>query len=223
MIFDCDGTLVDSQHAIHDTMDAAFSRVGLPTPAREEILRIVGLSLPEVFDILAKDESPATRRELCRLYKASFTEARDRAIHRDELFPSARETIEALARRDDVVLGIATGKSRRGVTRLLDQEGWHGHFVTVQTADDHPSKPHPSMIQRAIVECGAEASQTVMIGDTSFDMQMARNAGVRALGVAWGYHPVEELERAGAHAIVDSYPALLSLEHSLFISEENAG
>jgi phosphoglycolate phosphatase len=101
-----------------------------------------------------------------------------------------------------VVLGIATGKSRRGVARLLERQGWGGRFFTIQTADDHPSKPHPSMILRAMAEAGAEPSATVMVGDTSYDMEMARSAGVGALGVTWGYHPVERLRLAGAHRLV---------------------
>lgn len=107
-----------------------------------------------------------------------------------------------------MTLGIATGKSQRGVRRLFDQEGWHGLFATIQTADEHPSKPHPSMIQTAITETGADPTSTVMIGDTSFDIAMGLNAGVHTIGVAWGYHAVDELTDAGAHAIVDEFISL---------------
>jgi phosphoglycolate phosphatase len=114
-----------------------------------------------------------------------------------------------LSGRPDTVLGIATGKSRRGVDAIFERMNLHPHFVTIQTADGHPSKPHPSMIRSAIHETGAEAAATVMIGDTTFDIKMARNAEVASIGVAWGYHPVDHLKRAGAHAIVDGYADLV--------------
>jgi phosphoglycolate phosphatase len=103
---------------------------------------------------------------------------------------------------------MATGKSRRGVNRLFDREGWHKDFATVQTADDHPSKPHPSMLLGAMQETGVAPARTVMIGDTSYDIEMARAAGARAIGVAWGYHTVAELAAAGADAIVERFEDL---------------
>ncbi|MFM1815842.1 MAG: hypothetical protein RLZ98_2537 [Pseudomonadota bacterium] len=205
VIFDCDGTIVDSQNAIYAAMEFAFARLSLPSPKRTDVLRIVGLSLPQAFAVLAPALPETARSELATHYKAAFPEARAQMAMHDPLFPGAAETIKALALMPDVVLGIATGKSRRGVIRLLDQEDWHGHFVTIQTADDHPSKPHPSMIQRAMVETGAEACDTLMIGDTTFDIEMAMAARVGALGVAWGYHLPEELQRAGAHAVANEY------------------
>ena len=90
------------------------------------------------------------------------------------------------------------------MARLFDREGWHSHFVTIQTADDHPSKPHPSMILQAMAETGVAPEHTVMIGDTSFDMAMARAAGVRAIGVEWGYHTADELRAAGAVAVAET-------------------
>jgi phosphoglycolate phosphatase len=100
------------------------------------------------------------------------------------------------------MLGVATGKSDRGLFHCLESHGLLDHFVTLQTADRHPSKPHPSMIEHAMAEAGADAAVTVMIGDTSFDMAMGVNAGVRALGVDWGYHTPEELMAAGAEMVV---------------------
>ena len=128
-------------------------------------------------------------------------------IH-DPLYEGAQALVAALALREDVILGIATGKSRRGVARLVDREAWHGHFLTIQTADDHPSKPNPSMILQAMADAGVEPAQTVMIGDTAYDMQMARNADVRALGVTWGYHTHAALTDAGAHAIAHTFDEL---------------
>ena len=95
------------------------------------------------------------------------------------------------------------------MARLFDREGWHSHFATIQTADDNPSKPHPSMILKAMAETGVEPEHTVMIGDTSFDMEMARSAGVGAVGVGWGYHTADRLHAAGAHVVVADAAELL--------------
>ncbi len=208
VIFDCDGTLVDSQHAIVASMAHAYETVGLPCPPRGKVLSIVGLSLPECFEVLSPEQDQATRTELARLYKEGnvWKSAADR-VH-DPLYPGAGQLITALAQRDDIVLGVATGKSKRGVARLVEREGWHGHFLTIQTADDHPSKPHPSMVLRAMQEAGVDADRTLMIGDTAYDMAMARNAQVRAIGVTWGYHSHDHLMDAGAHAITHTFEEL---------------
>jgi phosphoglycolate phosphatase len=109
------------------------------------------------------------------------------------------------------LLGVATGKSDRGLALCLDHHGLSQRFVTLQTADRHPSKPHPSMIETAMAEAGAAPETTVMIGDTSFDMAMARAAGVVAIGVAWGYHPREELIAAGADYIAEHPSDIVSM------------
>ena len=208
VIFDCDGTIVDSQSGIVLSMNHAFEALKLPPPARAQTLAVVGLSLPEAFSVLAPDIEYETRRELAEHYKSAFREMnRDPAEH-EVLFPGAAETITALAARDDVVLGIATGKSMRGVERLIAREGWQGYFATIQTADDHPSKPHPSMIARAMSDTGCGLFETIMIGDTTYDIEMAVAAGVGAIGVTWGYHSKDELVEAGAHVIIDTYQAL---------------
>jgi phosphoglycolate phosphatase len=209
VIFDCDGTLIDSQHAIFDCMSLAFGSLGLTTPARTEVLGVVGLSLPEALQVLAPRESEQVRRQLVDAYRSGFVGVKERLGHQEPVYDGVGAVVEALSQRPDTVLGIATGKSKRGVARLLAQEGWHGHFVTIQTADDHPSKPHPSMIQQAMADAGASAHETVMIGDTTFDMQMALNAGVGALGVSWGYHARERLRLAGAHDVVDEGSRLI--------------
>jgi phosphoglycolate phosphatase len=209
VIFDCDGTLVDSQHAICAAMGHAFATLGLPVPDRRAILGVVGLSLPQLFAVLAGDHPQHVQGELSRLYRSDFPGKGDAALA-DPLFAGVAEAIAALARRDDIVLGIATGKSRRGVARILLREGWQSHFLTIQTADDHPSKPHPSMILRAMQEVGASPRSTLMIGDSTYDMQMARNAEVGALGVGWGYHEPKRLVLAGAHAIARTSDALIT-------------
>lgn len=208
VIFDCDGTLVDSQNAICAAMVHAFGGVGLTPPSRLEVLGIVGLSLPEAFEVLAPRESPVMRAELAERYKSAFPRHEPSPIPRDPLFDGAKAAVEALAGRPDIVLGIATGKSRRGVIRLLDQEDWHDLFQTIQTADDHPSKPHPSMIDEAMRETDISPERTVIVGDTTYDVTMGLNARVSTIGVGWGYHDVSALERAGAHAIVTAFDAV---------------
>lgn len=205
LIFDCDGTIVDSQAGIVLSMDHAFRSLGLDPPSRAQTLSVVGLSLPEAFSVLAPDAEPDVRKLLAERYKSAFRDLDRDPSECEILFPGCKTTIKKLLDDDDVVLGIATGKSKRGVDRLMEREGWHGHFVTIQTADDHPSKPHPSMIYRAMVETGAEPHETVMIGDTTYDIDMAHAAKVGSLGVTWGYHHSNELAEAGAHRIIDAY------------------
>ena len=211
VIFDCDGTLVDSQHAICAAMEHAFRMAQLPIPTRADILDLVGLSLPQTFAVLAAAYPVEIRAALAEHYRSDFPAKREQAMLHDPLFPGIRDVVTALEGRDDVLLGIATGKSKRGVARLLDREGWQRHFFTIQTADDHPSKPHPSMIVRAMAESGAEPAATIMVGDTSYDMEMACSAGVRAIGVGWGYHTADRLLQAGAHAVVNTSAALLDV------------
>jgi phosphoglycolate phosphatase len=208
VIFDCDGTLVDSQNAICAAMDLAFGGLGLVPPRRIEVLGVVGLSLPQAFEVLAPEQPAPVRAALAEAYKTAFPKHAPSPLPRDPLYTGAKATIESLARRDDIVLGIATGKSRRGVDRLLDQEGWHGLFRTIQTADDHPSKPHPSMIDTAMREAEIGQDRTVIVGDTTFDITMGLNARVTTIGVGWGYHDVTALEQAGAHAIVSEFDAV---------------
>lgn len=216
VIFDCDGTLVDSQNSIFATMTAAYAALGLAPPSRQEVLGVVGLSLPQAFAVLAATHTPAVQSELVGLYKSAFPRTREAMQGQDPLYPGTRDTIALLAARDDVLLGVATGKSRRGVARLLDREGWHDHFATIQTADDNPSKPHPSMILKAMAETGIAAEQTLMIGDTSFDMEMARSAGVGAVGVTWGYHAADRLRAAGAHVVVADAADLIAAVDASF-------
>ncbi|MEZ5817424.1 MAG: HAD-IA family hydrolase [Hyphomicrobiaceae bacterium] len=202
VIFDCDGTLIDSQHNITAAMTHAFASHALAPPPTHKVLSVVGLSLTEAFAVLAPEETLDMRRSLAEHYRTAHAEGRLQRLD-EPLYPGVRETISALVERGDVLLGIATGKSRRGVARLLEREGWHDTFLTIQTADDHPSKPNPSMIMAALAEAGVSADAAVMVGDTSFDMAMARNAAVGALGVAWGYHRPDLLLASGAHRVVE--------------------
>lgn len=210
VIFDCDGTLVDSQHLIVAAMSQAFDMHGLTPPPREKTLSIVGLSLPiAVARLLPPDADAGLIDAVREGYRSAFGDLRRDPSHNEPMYPGALDAIRELAARPDVVLGVATGKSIRGVDRLFERFEIAQHFVTIQTADTHPSKPHPSMILTAMAEAGTDPSRTVMIGDTTYDIEMARAAQVGAIGVDWGYHSPVELEAAGAHVIVSRYPDLI--------------
>jgi phosphoglycolate phosphatase len=127
----------------------------------------------------------------------------------EPLYPGASEVIAELARRDDIVLGIATGKSQRGVRLVLGHHGLLDHFITIKTADDAPSKPDPGMVLAAMREAGAAPENTVVVGDTVYDMAMARAAGAAGIGVTWGYHPGAALAGAGALAVIDRFANLV--------------
>ena len=208
VIFDLDGTLIDSEQHIVLAQGRAFAAHGLPAPSRAASLAVVGLSLREAFVALVGEEGPID--SLADAYKAAWHEMAARPDYRETVYPGALETIAGLAARDDVALGVATGKSKRGVERVLSALGWQGVFATIQTADDHPSKPHPSMIIRALADVGAEPRDAVMIGDTGFDMAMAVAAGIEPLGVMWGFHEPQALRAAGATSLVASFDELIA-------------
>ena len=201
-IFDCDGTLVDSGANICLAMELCFARAELPAPARERTRAVVGLSLVEAMQAMLPEAEPHVHVALAQDYKHAFQRLRGRGLVEEPLYDGITELIDALD-RGDWLLGVATGKSDRGLSLCLDHHGLSRRFVTVQTADRHPSKPHPSMIETAMAEAGSAPGTTLMIGDTSYDMVMAKAAGVRAIGVSWGYHQREELLAAGADYIAD--------------------
>ncbi|MTH97382.1 HAD-IA family hydrolase [Roseibium sp. RKSG952] len=208
VIFDCDGTLVDSQETILHGLEAGFAAAGLSMPDRRTALSIVGLSLERAFLELVGPQYADKVPLMASSYRSIKTASREAGIDFDPLYPGTREALEQLHARKDVLLGIATGKSRRGVDHILGTHGFDGWFATIQTADTSPSKPHPDMIDRALAETGAEASRTVMIGDTGFDMAMARAANAYALGVTWGYHDHSRLQTDGAHLVIDRFDEL---------------
>lgn len=195
VIFDVDGTLVDSQAKILGAMQHAFDSVGLTCPPREAVLAGVGLSLPILMARLMPDESPETHTKLVEGYKGAFFLQRQQG-GLSPLYPGIHDMLDRLAGIDHLLLGIATGKSRRGLTALLDGLDMSRRFVTTQVADDHPSKPNPSMLLTALSETGMAPEQAVMVGDTEFDMDMARAADIRPIGVGWGYHRAEALAPA---------------------------
>jgi phosphoglycolate phosphatase len=218
-VFDVDGTLIDSQHNIVASMIGACERNAVPAPSADEIRRIIGLSLQEaVMRLLPGLEDDRIVR-VVEDYKNGFAELRARPDHHEPLFPGVMDALDALE-ADGWILAVATGKSRRGLLAMIERHGLQGRFVSLQTADDNPGKPDPAMLRRAIAEAGARPEESVMIGDTSYDMQMGRSAGTHTVGVAWGYHAPEELLATGADVIVESYPRLAELLASLFVQAQ---
>lgn len=208
VVFDVDGTLVDSQHLIVAAMEAGFRDEGLTPPGRTEILGIVGLSLLNAVAALAPDLPEARLGRIADGYRDAFLAQRARGEAHAPLYPGARAALDRLAADPDIRLGVATGKARRGLDHVLASHGLEGMFVTMQTADNHPSKPHPSMLETALIETGLPATRAVMIGDTEFDIEMGKAAGFGTIGVAWGYHPRARLEAAGADRVIEDYAAL---------------
>ncbi|MFM9852304.1 MAG: HAD-IA family hydrolase [Sphingomonadaceae bacterium] len=200
-LFDCDGTLVDSQANICLCMQRTFESAGLAPPPSNAIRRLVGLSLAELVTALTPASDHAVRQSLVTRYRATFFALHEGGlVALEPLFDGISPLLAQLIDKG-WLLGVATGKSDRGLARVLSKHGIADHFITLQTADRHPSKPHPSMVHEAMADAGAAPETTIVIGDTSYDMMMAAAAGARGLGVAWGYHPPEELSAAGAFAV----------------------
>jgi phosphoglycolate phosphatase len=217
VIFDCDGTLVDSQHNIIAAMQQAFGAAGRALPTPEAIRRQVGLTLEVAIARMLPQADEKTVADLAENYRVVVRALRAGAGLSEPLYDGIHDLILALD-HPEIFLGVATGKNLVGLEHTLSHHGLRERFHTLQTADRALSKPHPDMIQRAMAETATEPLQTVMIGDTSFDMEMARAAGATAIGVSWGYHPAEELFQAGAHAVLahpgELIPRLQSLSAS---------
>ncbi len=210
VVFDMDGTLIDSQHVIVAAMTRAFTEGGHPVPVREDILSIVGLSLHQAIGTLAPHLPEAEIRGLVTLYSDSFVAQRAAggAEAHAPLYPGAMAALQRLSAAPSTLLGVATGKARRGLVHAFATHGIGDFFVTSQTADAHPSKPHPSMLHQSLAETGCDAVRAVMVGDTEFDIAMGRAAGFATVGVSWGYHPRTRLEAAGADLVIESFDAL---------------
>lgn len=209
VVLDMDGTLIDSQRVILAAMAGAFAGAGHPMPPETDVLAIVGLSLPEAMTALAPHLPRAATEDLVLRYRDWFALNRVGGAEVEApLYPGARAALTRLAARGDVALGIATGKARRGLDHVVAAHDLAEFFVTTQTADGHPSKPHPSMLRAALAETGAAPDLAVMVGDTEFDVAMGRAAGFSTIGVAWGYHPRARLEAAGADLVIESFDAL---------------
>lgn len=210
VVFDCDGTLVDSAAVIVACVQGAFAAEGLTPPPDQAVRRIVGLSLNLAMLRLLPEPDVALAERLGELYKAGFADHRRRPDHDEPLFPGAREVLDALKARG-VPMGVATGKAMRGLRFVLERHDLGPYFATLQTADLHPSKPHPAMLEAAMREVGAAPAETLLIGDTTFDVLMAKAAGAVPVGVTWGNHPERELREAGAAHMLGDFGELLDL------------
>lgn len=208
VVFDCDGTLVDSQATIISSMAAAWAEAGLDAPSPERIRAIIGLSLDEAMRRLAGDVALDRAPDLAENYRRAFKLRLSRPEHEDPLYPEVVETLDALARAQ-VVLAVATGKGMSGLRATLGQHGLLDRFVSLQTADRARGKPHPEMLYNAMRDADIGPERTLMVGDTVHDVQMAANAGVAAIGVSWGYHAAEDLRESGARVVIDRMSALL--------------
>ena len=208
IMFDMDGTLIDTEALIVEHMTMTFEAAGLTPPTTAQSRRVIGLSLPVAIATLLGTEVTPLAEKLADDYRSRYRASLVQAEGREGLFPGAREALDFLATWPDTLLGIATGKGLNGVHRLTQLHGIAGHFVTLQTPDHNPSKPHPGMMLRAMAETGAEPCDTVIIGDTTFDIEMGKAAGAKAIGVTWGHHEPNELLAAGADMLVDAYAGL---------------
>ncbi len=214
-VFDCDGTLVDSQHNIVAAMTEAWRAFGLEPLAGTEVRRVVGLPLVDAIAVLFPDGERRDHIALSDLYKDAFRTLRHQPDHHEPLYPGAVETLDNLE-SEGVLLAVATGKSRRGLVATLDRHGLADRFTVLKTADDAPGKPNPDMLLAAMSETGASQETTVMIGDTVFDIEMAVNARIPAIGVSWGYHDPAELVSAGASEIVDRFGVVVRAAATLW-------
>lgn len=201
-IFDCDGTLVDSGATIHRALAAAFDRRGLELPPPDVSRQVIGLSLIEAMAALLPEMTAERHAELAEAYKREFWKLRAAGQVEEPLFDGVIELLDALE-ADGWLLAVATGKSDRGLKHCLERHDIHARFVSLQTADRHPSKPHPSMVEQAIADAAAAPETSVVVGDTSFDMAMAVSAGAVGIGAGWGYHEAQELIEAGALAVAE--------------------
>ena len=207
IMFDMDGTLIDSGAIILEHMEATFRDHGLPEPSREMSHSVIGLSLELAMENLAACDAE-TAMVMAGTYRKHYRAMLETGERHDPLYEGALGALDRLRGHEASILGIATGKGLHGVNRILALHGLTDRFATLQTPDHNPSKPHPGMLLRACAETGIDPEATVMIGDTTFDMELGRSAGARTIGVTWGYHPRLALGDAGADIIIDDYSEL---------------
>ena len=207
-VFDCDGTLVDSQSSIVSAMFAACEHHGFARPEADAVRRMVGLPLDVAIQRLLPQIDVGFSQTMSETYKSAFLDLRQAGLVEEPLFPGVLQVMDRLDAAG-WLMGVATGKAMRGLERTLSHHELMGRFVTHQTADRARGKPHPEMMLNAMSETGVEAEHTVMIGDTTYDVEMAANAGVKSIGVAWGYHETGELMDAGAMVVVHTADELM--------------
>lgn len=211
ILFDVDGTLIDSKAVIHASMRLTLQRWGYDEPSGEATRTLIGLTLDTAIASLLQREVDDEILAMVSDYKDIYLQLSRQPEMQSLPFAGIASLLDRLARRDDVLLGLATGKSRRGVHTMLQTPHFSGRFSVARCADDCPSKPHPAMVLECCDETNISPSNTLMIGDTSFDMEMAAAARATGLGVGWGYHPAERMLTAGASAVAHSSQALQTM------------
>ncbi len=209
IVFDWDGTLMDSTAGIALSIQEAAREMGLPVPAREAASHVIGLGLQDSLRSAVPSLPPAQYMDFVELYRKHFR-ARQETM---TLFPGVRELLERL-QSSGHRLALATGKSRRGLDYALEMTGLRGHFVASRCADETQPKPHPAMLLELMDELALSAGELLMIGDTSHDLGMANSAGVDAVAVTYGAHPGEALRALAPRACVASV-----LELRLWLTE----
>jgi phosphoglycolate phosphatase len=188
IVFDWDGTLLDSAGAIVRAIQSACDDLGLPVPDDARARHVIGLGLSEALQFAVPDLPPARYQAMVDRYRFHYLSG----DHQLTLFAGVREMLARLHAAGHI-LTVATGKSRLGLDRALDHSGLRPLFQASRCADECHSKPHPQMLDELLAEFGVAAASTVMIGDTSHDLLMARNAGVDSLAVTYGAHPHDHL------------------------------
>lgn len=204
IVFDWDGTLLDSTSQIVASARASIAELGLPERDEEEIRNIIGLGFPQLWEILYPKQSPETFREFVKVYRRHFWSDE---MQISELYPGARELLDEL-RAQQVILAIATGKGRKGLDMDLAATQLAAHFRFTCTADDVKPKPQPDMLFHLMAVSGCEPEQSLMIGDTEYDLEMACCAGVPRVGIGHGAHAPERLERWDPLKLVEDLPEL---------------
>ncbi|MGH6763820.1 MAG: HAD-IA family hydrolase [Phyllobacterium sp.] len=211
VLFDCDGTLIDSADIIHGCMARTFREAGLNVPELQHTRSIIGLSLDLAIGRLLDRDVDDEIIHLAEQYKANFRLMRLEPGFHEPVFDGIVDLLDTLSRHDEILIGMVTGKSRRGVRAIFDAHGFGPHFLAVRTADDCPSKPHPAMVLECCSELGVDPAATIVVGDAIYDMQMAKSAGARAVGVSWGCETIERLRSVGADDILEHPNDLLRL------------
>ncbi|MAG58230.1 MAG: HAD family hydrolase [Planctomycetes bacterium] len=206
VVFDMDGTLCDTTQIIVDTWHATLIECGFGSPGHDAIRHYVGSAIKASFPALRPDSAPGDIDVFMSHYRDNYIAAVTRS--HPPLFLGVREILDRLFEAG-TLLGVATSKSRVGLDRTLDALDLRRYFVAFATADQAPSKPHPQMMLDLLRDTRTDPQDAIMIGDTTFDLEMAHHAGVRAVGVTWGAHSRETLVKVKPFAVVDGLSDLL--------------
>ena len=206
VIFDLDGTLIDSEALIVQTVGEAFRAVNEPIPDEEAIRAISGITARDALAILAPQADPARVDVLLESYVTHY-QART-ASSREPMFSGAAQALERLQAAPETILAVATGKGYQSAVTLLEHHGIIGRFNSIETPTHNRGKPDPQMLETAMEKAGVDAARTVMVGDTVHDMRMAKAGKVKAIGVAWGYHAIDDLREAGADIVLEDFAEL---------------